>query len=186
MHHFPLDLFPGRLVQLIHRRADGPCLCSRHTAHGEYSIQDAPVIQLDCDIQLQAAEGLHNDTQDLCVRHHGVKGARNVKVALVKLAEPASANSGLVAAVYLGDLVALDLLDVCARGEPAGKGDGEVVAQGAELAALVLQVVEELGVLAVFVGEDIAQLKHGSVEGDAAVELEDVADGLAVQVVSMA
>jgi hypothetical protein len=58
------------------------------------------------------------------------------------------------------------------------RAHGQVVAEGAELAALVLEVVDELRVLAVLAAEDLLELKDGRVDGDAAVKLKDAGDGL--------
>lgn len=75
----------------------------------------------------------------------------------------------MVSSVDFGDLVSFDLFNIGSRGKEARKGHGEVVAQGAQLTALVGEVVDEARVLAVLAGEDVAELKGGRVEGDAAV-----------------
>ena len=51
-------------------------------------------------------------------------------------------------------MVALDVLDGRVHGKPSRKGDGEVVSEGADFAALVFEVVDKLGVFAVFTSED--------------------------------
>lgn len=52
----------------------------------------------------------------------------------------------------------------------------EVVAKGAELSALVLEVINEFAVLAVLACEDLLELEDGGVDRDCAVELKDVGD----------
>jgi len=47
-------------------------------------------------------------------------------------------------------VVALDALDMGVHGKPSCEGDCEVVAERAEFAALVCEVVDEFAVFAVF------------------------------------
>lgn len=77
--------------------------------------------------------------------------------------------------VDLGDVVPPDLLDAMLRDVPRER-HRQVVAQGAELAALVGEVVDELGVLAVLAGEDILALEDRGVDRNGAVALEDGLD----------
>lgn len=56
-----------------------------------------------------------------------------------------------VVSSYLGDLVALDGGDFV-HGHVSGERNGEIISQGENFAALVLQVVNQLGVLAIFPG----------------------------------
>ncbi len=56
-------------------------------------------------------------------------------------------------------MVAFDVLDLGVLGQPAGEGDSEVVAEGADLPALVGEVVDEFAVFAIFAGEDFAKLE---------------------------
>lgn len=74
-------------------------------------------------------------------------------------------------------MVAFDAAHVGVHGEPASKGDGQIVAKRAELATLILEVVDKLGVLAIFSGQDLTQLENGCVERRAAVTLEDIGNG---------
>jgi hypothetical protein len=69
-------------------------------------------------------------------------------VALVELPEPALGHGRVVASVDARDVVSLDVVDGV-RGEVARERHGQVVAQRAKLAALVGEVVDELGILAV-------------------------------------
>jgi len=59
-------------------------------------------------------------------------------------------------------VVALDVLDRRVHGEPACKGNGKVVAQGAEFAALVGEVVDEFAVFAIFAREDFTEFEDGA------------------------
>lgn len=115
----------------------------------------------------------HGD--DLGVRHHRGVTACNVVVALIKLPVPASGGLRLVAAVHLGDVVALDVAHRAHRQE-ARKRHGEVVAQTQQLATLVSQVVDKLRVLPVLAGQQLLQLEHGRVDLHTAVALEHAAD----------
>ena len=90
---------------------------------------------------------------------------------LVELSVSAAADGGVVPAVDLPDVVALDLADLV-HGDVAGEGDGEVVAEGEDLAALVLQVVDQLGVLAVLARQHLLQLEDRRVDRLRAVPLE--------------
>lgn len=60
-------------------------------------------------------------------------------------------------------MVAFDVLDLRVHGEPASEGNRKVVAEGAELAALVGEVVDELAILAIFAGENLLELKYRSI-----------------------
>lgn len=67
------------------------------------------------------------DLEHLRVRSHrrrgpGPVGTRHVEVALEELSEPPPAHRGLVAAVDLADVVALDVADAV-QGHEAGEGD---------------------------------------------------------------
>lgn len=59
-------------------------------------------------------------------------------------------------------MIAFDVLNLGVLGQPAGEGDSEVVAEGADLAALVGKVVDEFAVFAIFAGEDFAELEDGA------------------------
>ena len=79
---------------------------------------------------------------------------RFVTYTLIKLSVSAAADGWVVTTVDLADVVTLDLGDLV-HGDVAREGDGEVVAEGEDLAALVLEVVYEFGVLAVLSGEHL-------------------------------
>ena len=59
----------------------------------------------------------------------------------------------------------------------------QVVAERAELSSLVLQIVDELAVLAILARENLLELEYGSVDSHSSVQLEDIGnlaeDGLA-------
>ena len=179
LDHLLAHLRPGHLIQLVDGARDRPDLLLRHAADLEQTVEHLAVVDLDAVAALPAEllEDLGHDAQDLRVRHHGVELAGDVEVALVELAHAALADGRLVPAVDLGDVVALDAADVRVHGEPAGERHRQVVAQRADLAALILQVVDQLGVLAILAGQDLAQFEDGRVERGAAVALEDVGDG---------
>lgn len=73
-------------------------------------------------------------------------------------------------------MVPLDVLDIAVHGKPTRKRHSQVISQGAVLASLVGQVVDELAVLAIFASQDILELENGCVDGDATVTLEDFGD----------
>jgi len=158
------------------------------------------VVQLDCVFALpaQLVEDFTCDSQNLSIGDHRIVGTGNVEIALVELAHAALGHGGLVTAVDLCDVVALDVLDGSVHGEPSGEGDGQVVTQRAQLSTLVGEVVDELAVLTVLAREDLLELEDrtvGSVESacrtrhcflpahnsridsDSTVTLEDVGDG---------
>jgi len=63
--------------------------------------------------------------------------------------------------------------------KPTVLGNADAVGKSKQVKAvthLVSEVVNELRVLAVFAHEGLAQLKHGRVDGDSAVALEDGGD----------
>jgi len=60
-------------------------------------------------------------------------------------------------------VIALDVLDAAIHGKPSGEGNRKVIAEGAELAALVREVVDELAIFAVLAGEDVFELEDRSV-----------------------
>ncbi|KAI3488264.1 hypothetical protein L1887_47803 [Cichorium endivia] len=177
--HLALDFGPGRLVELVDGGADGADLVGRDAADVKDAVEDLAVVDLDGEaLDAEGVERLDEDAEHLGVGNHGVVDAGDVDVALVELAEAALGHGGLVATVDLGDVVALDVAVLGGvHGDEAGKGHGEIVAQRAELATLVLEVVDELGVLAVLAGEDLLELEDGRVDGDGAVGGEDVFDG---------
>lgn len=161
--HLLAHIGPGELVELVDRRRDGTRLLSGHAGELKDAVEDLAVVELDGVLwDLERIQRLAEDVQDLGVGNHGVVGAGNVKVALVELAHAALAHHGLVAAVYFCDVVALHVGEAV-HGDVARKGDREVVAQRALLAALVVQVVDQLRVLAVLARQDVAELKHGRV-----------------------
>ena len=96
---------------------------------------------------------------------------RFVTYTLIKLSVSAAADGWVVTTVDLADVVTLDLGDLV-HGDVAREGDGEVVAEGEDLAALVLEVVYEFGVLAVLSGEHLLQLEDRRVYRLGAVALE--------------
>lgn len=57
-------------------------------------------------------------------------------------------------------MIAFNVLDLGVLGQPTGEGDSEVVAEGADLAALVSEVVDEFAVFTIFAGEDFAELEN--------------------------
>jgi len=69
----------------------------------------------------------------------------------------------LISSVDFGDVIALDVLDAAVHGEPSCEGDRKVIAERAELAALVREVVDELAIFAVLAGEDVFELEDRSV-----------------------
>lgn len=152
------------LVELVHRTADGPDLVLRDAAYLEDTIENLPVVDLDSELPLpprQVLKHLLDDPQNLGIGQHGVELARNVKVALVELAHAPLGHGRLVSSVDLGNVVSLDVLDGI-LGAEARERDGQVVSQGADLTALVGEVVYELAVLAIFACEGFLELEHGS------------------------
>ena len=77
------------------------------------------------------------------------KGLAKLSYALVKLAISSTAHGRIVSPINFGDLVSLDVLDLV-HGNVSGKRNSQVVAQGQNFAALILEIVDQLGVLAVF------------------------------------
>lgn len=125
------------------------------------------MVELDSVFALptQLVKDLACDSQNLSVGNHRVVGTGNVEVALVELAHAALCHGGLVAAVDLCDVIALDVLDGSVHGEPSGEGDGQIVTQRAQLSTLVGQIVDELAVLAVLARENLLELEYGTVRG---------------------
>ena len=74
-------------------------------------------------------------------------------------------------------MVAFHTAHVGVHREPTGKGNSQIVAKGAELAALILKIVDELRVLAIFPRENVAELEDRRVEGGSTMALEDIGDG---------
>ena len=70
-----------------------------------------------------------------------IVGSGNVEIALVEFPHAPLGHGGLVAPVHFGDVVALYGLNGRVHGEPSCEWYGKVVAEGAEFAALILQVV---------------------------------------------
>lgn len=68
-------------------------------------------------------------------------------------------------------MVPPNLLEAMLR-DVARKGHRQVIAQGAKLAALVGEIVDELRVLAVLAREDVLALEDGSIDRDGTVALE--------------
>jgi hypothetical protein len=162
------------LVQLVHSRADGPDQILRNTRSLEHAVQDLPVVHLDSvRLPAQALEHIVDNLEDLGVGNHGVVGTRDIEIALVEFPHAALCHGGLVTAVDLCDLVALEVLHAGVHGEVAGQRDCQVVAQRAQLTTLVLQVVDELRVLSIFAAENLLELEDGRVERRRAVALED-------------
>ena len=176
VNHLLAHIRPRHLIQLIDGTGDRPDLVLRHTADGKDTVQNLAVVDLDrvAAVPSQLLEDLANNAQHLGIGNHRVEGTGDIEVTLVELAHPALADGGLITTVHLGDVVPLDAADIRVHGEPAGKGHGQVVAQRADLTTLVLQVVDELGVLAILASQDLAQLKDRGIEGGTAVALEDV------------
>ena len=122
------------------------------------------MIDLDREpvVPTQLVEYLRNDLDDLGVWQHRVEGAGNVEVTLVEFAHAAFGHGGLVAAVDLCNVVTLDALNRGIHSHPARKRDCEVVSERAQFAALVLEVVDELAVLAIFAHKNVFELENRS------------------------
>lgn len=77
--------------------------------------------------------------------------------------------------VHLCNVVSSYLLQAI-LGNITCKRHSQVVAQGAQLATLVSQVVDEFRVLAVFARQNLLEFKDWRVDGDRAVALKDRLD----------
>jgi len=73
--------------------------------------------------------------------------------------------SRLAAPIDFGNVVSFDVFYRGVHGEPARKWGHEVVAEGAELAALVGEVVDEFAIFVIFSGENFFRLEDGA-EGE--------------------
>lgn len=103
---------------------------------------------------------------------------QNETYALVELSHAALGHGGLIATVDLGDVVALDVLVLLSvHGQEAGKRNSQIVTKRTLLASLVLEIIDQLAVLAVLSRENLLELEDGCVDGDASVLLEDFDDG---------
>ena len=71
----------------------------------------------------------------------------------------------LISPVDFGNVVSFDVFYRGIHSEPTRKGDREVVAEGAELAALVGKVIDEFAIFAIFSGENFFKLEDGA-EGE--------------------
>lgn len=153
------------LVELVHRTTDGSYLVLWHATHREYTIQNLPVVDLDSVVSLpaQSLKDLARYPNDLRIRQHRIIYTSDIEIALVELAHSSFRHSRLISSVDFCNVVALDALDVGVHGKPSCEGDSEIVAEGAEFAALVCEVVDEFAVFAVFAREDFLELEDGSV-----------------------
>lgn len=70
-------------------------------------------------------------------------------------------------------MVSFDVFYRGVYGEPTRKGGCEVVAEGAELAALIGEVVDEFTIFAIFSGENFFKLEDGGIYCDCSVTFED-------------
>ena len=68
---------------------------------------------------------------------------------MVELPVSSPAHGWIVSSVDFGDLISLDAGDL-SHGHEAGERNGQIIAHRQDLAALVLQVVNQLGILPVF------------------------------------
>lgn len=93
--------------------------------------------------QIQAIQHLRGDPQDFRVRKHGIVDTCNIEIALIKLPHAALGHCRLVTAIYFGDVVTFDGLDRRVHSKPASKGDSEIITEGADLTALVFEVVDK-------------------------------------------
>jgi hypothetical protein len=163
------------LVKLVYGRTDRPDELILYASGLEHAIQNLPVIYLDrVRVPVKRIEDVGSDLEDFCIGDHGIVRARDVEIALIELSHATLGHRRLVTAVDLGDLVALEALHTRIHGEPSCKRDGEIVTQRAELPALILQVVDQLGVLPIFAAEDFLEFEDRRVERGGPVALEDV------------
>lgn len=167
------------LVKLVHCRTYRPYQVFLHAGSLEHAVQDLPVVDLDCiGLPAESVKNVGGNLEDFGIGDHSVVGACDVDVALIELAHAALGHGGLVAAVHLCDLVALEALHARVHGKPSGERDCQVVAQRAQLPALILQVVDQLGVFSIFAAQDVLELEDGSIERRGPVALENLGDGL--------
>lgn len=129
-------------------------------------------------VPLERVKDIGCDLEDFGIRNHGVVGACNVEIALVELPHAALGHGRLVAAVHLGNLVALEALHTRVHGEPSCERDSKIVAQRAKLPALILQVINEFRVLSIFAAQNLLEFEDGCVECGGSVALKDVGHGL--------
>lgn len=105
-------------------------------------------------------------TQDLCNCHEALRRPTRLYLLVCEY---------VLSSVDLRDMVPPDLLKAMLRDVPRER-HRQVVAQRAELAALVGQVVDKLRVLAVLARQNVLPLEDGGVDRDGAVALEDGLD----------
>jgi len=134
------------------------------------------MVELDLEItDAELSEDVDEDLEHLGVGDHGGVIASDVKIALVELPKAALIHLGLVPSVDLSDVESLDLFHSL-RSNESCKRNSQIVPERGKFTALVLQVVDELGVLAVLAHECFSQLEDRGIDLDCSVLLEDALD----------
>lgn len=168
--------FPRLLVKLINRRADGLELALLTAGKLNHGVEELPVVQFHDEVaDLERLQDVNNDGEQVSVRNHDTVGAGDVEVALVELTEAASLHLRVITSVHLSDVEALDRRNAV-LGHISCEGHGQIVAQREQLAALVLEVVDELALFAVLARERLLELEDGRVDLAGTVLLEDTSD----------
>jgi len=70
--------------------------------------------------------------------------------ALIEFAHPSFCHGWLIPSVDFRNVISFDALYLGVHCEPSCKGDCEVIAKRAELAALVREVIDEFAVFTIF------------------------------------
>merc|ERR1740130_439475 len=177
--HLVANFFPLGFVELVHCTADLPELLLRHAAHLEHTVQKLPVVHFEDEFPaVDHLEDLAHDLDAFSVRDHSlVIVSCNVNVTLVELAVSTPLDRRPITAIHFRDVVSLDRRHFV-HCHITSEGAREIIAHGQELAALVLELIDQLAVLAVLPGQCRLQLQHGGVDAHSAMALEDAHDAV--------
>lgn len=116
---------------------------------------------------------MHN-SKDLGIRNHCVVFPSDVEIALIELSISPSGDGRLIPPIHLTYVESLYFLNIGVVGHEPCEGYGQVIPQRTDFASLILQVIYQLRILAVFACQDFLQLKNRSVYFDGSVLFEDI------------
>ena len=157
------NFIPRLLIELVNGRANALELSLLTASKLNHSIQELPVIDLDLECaNLKVSEDLDHHSEDLGIRDHGGIVTCDVEVALVELSEATFAHLWLITSVHLCNVESLDTgnLLLC---HISGKWHREVIPERKEFTTLILQIIDELRVLSILVGQSLFELENRSV-----------------------
>ena len=110
----------------------------------------------------ERAKDVASNSDALIVGYHPVICPCFVKIALIELTIPYHCDLGLIPEIHLADVIPLNDSNIV-EGKEAHEWHCKFVPQHLEIATLIDEKVDKLGILTILACEGITQLKHRGV-----------------------